>query len=154
MVAALADTDNLNDFEGQEVGRTTVQITNTGDGLSHAMAVEPQEFQVGDQVFMLVRTECTKVQFVADKDDVAAPLERKHTFKASGCTVLPAEAVAMVKKHLEDQEDRVKRAIERASGIQRLGDPIEDDDDLDDDDDETSLSEQVADLNAARSKDK
>lgn len=102
----------LQPFEGREVIGTSVAVRNAGDGLSKALAVDPEELHLGETVFLVLECEVTKVQFdpVKDSDDL---LVRVHVLKAGDATLVAGDVVA---DHLESQRVR----IEEARGVHRL----------------------------------
>lgn len=102
-------------FDGMDVLRTTIAVTNAGDGLSEAMKVDPQEFHLGDEVFVVLRCEVAKVQFVPIKDTDA--LSRVHVLKAGDATIIDGD---IVEDHLIAQAERILKAKEQAAGVTRL----------------------------------
>lgn len=116
---ATAGTATLSPFEGKEVIATTIAITNAGDGLSAAMAVDPVEMHTGTKVYVVLETEVTKVGFVPTKDS-PNKLVRVHTLRAGTSTMVEGDLVEAVL-------DLQRCKIEEAKGIQRL--PLGDSDD-------------------------
>src|SRR5688500_16882470 len=47
---ALAPTDHLTPFDGRQVLRTSIAVSNAGDGLSEALRIDPREFHHGEVV--------------------------------------------------------------------------------------------------------
>lgn len=108
----------LSDFEGKPVRRSTISITNAGDGLSEAMKVEPVEHHQGDRVYVVLECEVAKVGFAPiDKDDPAGDQARVHTFRAGTATIVDADLVATV---IAEQREKNLKAKEDAAGIVRL----------------------------------
>lgn len=140
VVAAHADSSNLQPFDGREVVRSTIAIRNAGDGLSAAMAVDPQEYHHGQEVTIILRGVVDKVRFdQLDADDEDSALVRVHSIKA-GVAVIADDATAKnVQGALARQEDRITKAIEAAKGIQRL--PGTDTTPADDDEDDGDIAE-------------
>lgn len=99
-------------FEGRDVLGAKVAITRAGDGLSKALAVDPQEWHVGDTVHVVIRCEVAKVghQPIDDTD----ALIRVHTLRAGTATVVGENIVG----ELIDAQDA---RLEEAQGVQRLG---------------------------------
>lgn len=98
-------------FEGLDVVTTKVIIKNTGDGLSQAMAIEPQVIAVFDRKFVVLEVECDAVNHRRVKDTEV--LER--------VVVLKAETATFVDEHLvKDVLDAQRLAIEKAKGLERL----------------------------------
>lgn len=115
LLAAMADTSQLPTFDGKQVARTTVAVTNAGDGLSQAMAVDPQVMHLGDRGYLVLEYEVSKVGHVPIQDTDL--LTRVHTLRAERATLVDAD---LVQEHLERQSERIVRAREAAAGIQRL----------------------------------
>lgn len=109
---------NLQDFEGLPVVRTSIALTNAGDGLSESMKVAPAEFHVGDEAILVIRGACTKVTFrPIDKDDPTGDQERVHTFKAGTATLGDPDQLS---GQLNMQAEKNLRAREEEAGINRL----------------------------------
>lgn len=106
---------DLGEFEGHDVLGTSLKITNTGDGLSKAMATDPQMLHHGDEVCLVIRGEVVDVQFppVKDTDGV----QRKHVVKAGTVTIVDEALVAEV---LAEQDEANLRAAEAAAGVSRI----------------------------------
>lgn len=101
----------LSSFEGRDVVQSSIKVTNAGDGLSDAMAVDPAEYHLGGTVHVVLECEVSKVDYHPISGTEV--LRRVHTLRAGTATVVSAELVADV---LEAQ----RVAIEKAKGIQRL----------------------------------
>jgi hypothetical protein len=101
----------LGTFDSKDVLSTSIKITNAGDGLSKAMAVDPQLMALHEKVYVVLECEVSRVQF-QDIKDVDGVL-RIHTLKAGTATVVDADMVADV---LEAQVAR----LEEAAGVTRL----------------------------------
>lgn len=106
----------LSKFENRDVLQAAIKVTNAGDGLSQALAIEPVEYHLGDTVYLVIEAEVSKVNYEELRDTGA--LKRVHTFKAGTATLVEGQLVAKV---LEEQ----KLAIEKAKGIERL--PLDED---------------------------
>lgn len=101
----------LHKFEGREVIGTKVAIANAGDGLSEALAIDPEELSHGTTVYVVLECVVDSVTFKRVKDTEA--LTRVQRLKAGTATLVDK---AMVGEVLEAQ--RVK--IEHAKGVERL----------------------------------
>jgi hypothetical protein len=106
---------DLAHFEGRDVLRSTVAIRNTGDGLSEAMAVEPQEYHQGDRLYVVLECDVEKLRFDPIKGTDA--LTRVHMLKAGNAAVVDA---ALVAEALRLQAEKIRRAREQADGVQRI----------------------------------
>lgn len=104
-------TKKLHKFEGREVVGTRIAITRAGDGLSKALAIEPEELQLGQTVYVVL--ECTVTRIAHEKVADTDSLTRVQTLQAGAATTVDKELVAGV---LDEQ----KRRIEAAQGIERL----------------------------------
>lgn len=107
----MSDNPRLTPFEGREVITARVAVTNAGDGLSAAMAVEPRELHCGDRVYLVIECDVTKVRFetVKDTDSMA----RVHILRAGAATLVDRDLVAA---QLAEQQ----RRLEEARGVQQL----------------------------------
>lgn len=115
LATALADTSALHSFDGHPVLRSTIAVTNAGDGLSNALKIDPCEFAHGQKVYVVLECEVSKIAFVPIPDTDA--LSRVHTFRAEGATIVDADAV---KRQLDEQADRILKAREEAEGLERI----------------------------------
>lgn len=118
-------TKQLQDFEGKSVHSSTIKVTNAGDGLSKAMAVEPHEFHQGDKVYLVIEGEVARVSFdPVSKDLLSGPQVRVHTVKAGTATLVDHGLVAKVldeqKAKNVAEEKRLKLEAEKLKGTQRL----------------------------------
>lgn len=106
-----ATDGQLAPFEGRDVLQTSIKVTNAGDGLSDAMAVDPDEYHLGDTVHVVLECIVGRVDYVQINGVDA--LRRVHTLKAGTATVVDAELV-------KDVLDAQRLAIEKAKGVARL----------------------------------
>jgi hypothetical protein len=106
-------------FEGADVLRVQVAVTNAGDGLSDALAVDPQPLPLGATVHVVLECVVQQVKFVpaVDKQHPEDGLARVHVLRAGRATIIDS---ADVQAALDAQADRIRRAREDAEGIQRL----------------------------------
>lgn len=112
--AAMAPRDHLGEFEGRDILRTTVAITQAGDGLSEALAVAPSAHGIGDTVYVLMACTVADVRFLpADKDDPDMGLVRRHTLRAGTATLVDRETAQPL---IVDQ----RRRIDEARGTPQL----------------------------------
>lgn len=121
LAGALADTTHLTEYRGREVRKTKVTITNAGDGLSEALGIEPQEFEQGDEVFVLLRTVVgshkLEVMKGYDPDEGDAPLVLVQQLRAQDATVVTKE---FADRHIKAQRVKIQRAKDEAEGKGRL----------------------------------
>jgi hypothetical protein len=125
---------DLHDFEGFDVIGTRVKLTNTGDGLSESMGVDPMELRLGDRVIMVIEGVVADVAFPpAIKGEYAGPRYRVHTIRGGAATFVDDD---LVETALAEQKERNLLAREEAAGIARL--PLADDEDGDEIDEEAA----------------
>lgn len=103
--------DGLSKFEGRDVLQATIKVTNAGDGLSEALAIDPTEMHLGDKVYLVIEAEVSKVNYEELKD--TGTLRRVHTLRAGVATIVD-EAFAA------DVLERQRVAIEEARGVHRI----------------------------------
>jgi hypothetical protein len=86
---------------GRAVIASSAKLTNTGDGLSRAMRIDPQSFNEGDRVAIIVEAIVTKHGYeMAIKGDYAGPYEIKTEFKAESMFVTDNATVnKLLEKH-------------------------------------------------------
>lgn len=120
-------------YKGLDVLTNVLKITNTGDGLSKAMAIEPVEVEFGDIVYVALRLVKTKDGYdvLYSKDDEERPIGVAYVqqFKATEAAFVPARTV---RKLIDTMHDKIIAAEEeRKSGQGSLDMEYEDGDDLD-----------------------
>lgn len=120
MAEALPPVD-LGEFEDRTVARTGIKVTNAGDGLSQALKVDPQLLHHGDVVHVALRCEVTKVYF-DEADGDGQELVRIHVLKAGSAAIVDEKTV---KKAIDAQAERIRKAAEEAAGMQGLFDEAE-----------------------------
>ncbi len=111
--------DGLAPFELVPVLKVSVAVTNAGDGLSAALAVDPTPLPLGATVHVVLECTVQQVKFVpaVDKDHPEDGLARVHVLRAGRATIVSGEDVQAA---LDAQADRILRAREEAEGVQRL----------------------------------
>ena len=115
-MSTMIDTQPLAVFDGHEVIKTSIAITNAGDGLSEALKVDPRELHIGETVHVVLECVVSKVSFVGIKD-APGRLARVHVLRAGGATMVDAD---LVEAHLDEQAERILAAKEEELGIMRL----------------------------------
>jgi len=108
-------TPDLGAFDGKDVLRTTIAVTNAGDGLSDALKVDPKLLHLDDKVYVVLECDVAKIRFEPIKDTDA--LSRVHVLKAGTATLVDAD---LVRDQLNEQAERILRAKEAEAGITRL----------------------------------
>ena len=130
MTTDTMDRTELQPFDGHDVISTTIAVTNAGDGLSKALAIDPAEYHHGEKVFVVLETEVAKVTFTPHKDDPDV-LIRVHTLKAGTSTIVDHD---LVKDVLTQQAEKNRKAEEERTGQLPLDDGTDPEDDLDGED--------------------
>lgn len=132
MARGKAPTKPLSDFEGKEVTQAKIIVTNTGDGLSQNLKIEPVEYHHGDIRLIVMEAEVVKVRFdphatKGDDEEEDETLERVHIFRAGTALVVDdTQTNAAVLAAITAQKERIKQAKEAAEGTQRLDFPEDD----------------------------
>ena len=101
----------LETFEGAPVIRTTVSVTQAGDGLSDSMAIQPRLIRRGSRLRVIMDVVATKVEHAAankaEEADPDAPQARKVTLAAETVQVLDVGDSAHVDQLLAHQREAV-----------------------------------------------
>lgn len=113
LATAMADNSALSAFDGKPVVRSTIAVTNAGDGLSDALGIDPQEFHHGDRVYVVLECEVSKVSLVPLDKDTPGILVRQHTLRAGTGTIVDEDLVA---EQIRRQAERIDVARRRAKG--------------------------------------
>ena len=120
LAAALsADPDKQETFEEIDVVRTEVAVTNAGDGLSRALAIQPNDLELGTRVYVVLECLVQQIKFkpAVDRDHPEDGLARVHVLRAGAATIVDRTVVASA---MDAQAERIRLAEEAAAGIQRL----------------------------------
>jgi hypothetical protein len=110
----------LTSFENREVIKSKIELRGVGGGLNEAVDFDPIELAHGEERTIVMRVRCTKVRFDEEGDTDNKELARVHVLKLVGGAAFIDDAI--VREHLDAQRERVERAREEKTGIQRLGD--------------------------------
>ena len=111
-------TTKLGSFDGRDELATSIKVTNAGDGLSEALATEPQILHTGDVVYVLLKTEVGPIRHVPIKETKG--YTREHTLVSGAATIVDDDYAVQA---IEDQQDRIQRAKDSSVGQGRLDDP-------------------------------
>lgn len=95
----------LHKFEGREVIGTKVAITNAGDGLSKALAIEPEELAHGTTVYVVLECVVDSVSFKRVTDTQS--LTRNQNLRAGTATLVDKALVADL---LQAQREKIDAA--------------------------------------------
>lgn len=98
----------MHKFENREVIATKVAITGAGDGLSKAMAVEPEELSLGRTVYVVL--ECTVAKITHQEATEADGLVRIQNLRAGTATIVEKTLVSEV---LDAQRAKIDEALGR-----------------------------------------
>lgn len=104
---------NLGEHKGRPIVGTGIIIRNTGDGLSQAMAVEPRDLDIGDEVYVLVEATCVDMHYPAEdpKYPAIGGLRRIPVLRAGTATFLdPSEATAAIERQKVANREYADRA--------------------------------------------
>lgn len=102
-------TDKLHDFEGREIHRATVKITAAGDGLSEALAIDPEEIELDEARSYVLQGRCVRVSIETDKNGVTS---RVHTIKTFGISPIDADVAGKAIAEHAEQTARRKAEID------------------------------------------
>lgn len=119
-------------YKGLNVLATVIKITNTGDGLSKAMGIEPVEVEFGEVIYVALRLEKTKDGYdvlLSKDDEKPIGVAYVQQFKAMQAAFVPERSV---RKAIDSMHDKIVAAEEaRKSGQGSLVLSYDDDDDDD-----------------------
>lgn len=109
------DSTPLGTYLDKPVFKTATKITNTGDGLSKALGIDPQVLDPDKPVFVVLR--CVPTNHILKpmvlEDTQQQGWELIYQLKAGLATIVDGE---LVKEVLDEQQKK----IDDAAGIQRL----------------------------------
>jgi hypothetical protein len=129
--ATVVEPKGLSPFEGKDVAQAKIIVTNTGDGLSQNLKIEPVEYHHGERRILIMEADVLKVRFDRhatkdDDEDAEDALERVHIFRVGTAIVADEGVEAAVRAALDAQKERIRKAKEEAEGTQRLAFPEND----------------------------
>lgn len=108
----------LDDFENKPVTEVGIEIPGAAGGLRDAMKIDPEQFHQGDQVYVVLHCDVSKIRFEpVDKDYPTGPQRRVHVFAVENATMVDGD---LVSTQLTEQAERIRLAREEAEGIKRL----------------------------------
>jgi hypothetical protein len=105
----------VEEFDGRDVIEVEVRVTNTGDGLSHAMKFDPVLHHHGERVRIILDGEVDHIDYQRVKNTTY--LKRVETVKAEGGMFVDSE---VVEKMLNEHTERIATLEEEAKGKARL----------------------------------
>jgi hypothetical protein len=105
----------LGTFEGHAIAKTTIAVTNAGDGLSEALKTEPKLLEHGEVVYVVLECEVSKVRFDPIKD--TDQLARVHILRAGTAALMDPE---VVRPAVVAQAEKNQLRREEESGVLRL----------------------------------
>lgn len=106
----------LQPFDGKPVVRSSIAITGAGDGLSDALAIDPQEFHHGQRVVVVLDCVVKKIVHAPISKDVPNMLGREHVLTAGNSTILDP---ALVEDVLKEQAAKIEAAKSEAERRKR-----------------------------------
>lgn len=98
------------DFEGRRITKTTIALTNAGDGLSQAMKIDPQALHQGDTVYVLIEAEVGKITFDPYDDGVCS---RVQNLRAGVATLVDSNEA---RETIEWQREALRHAADEERG--------------------------------------
>lgn len=98
-------TTKLPDYRGNPVHSAAIQIRNTGDGLSQALGIDPEIFELGSIVHVVLECVVEKHRYDPIKDTDGYQIV--NMLKADRATFIDAEVVG---KYLDETEERIAEA--------------------------------------------
>jgi hypothetical protein len=110
----MTTSTKLSQFEGRDVQRTTVRVTGAGDGLSESLTTAPDEIELEDTRYYVLRGECARVSIETDKNGVTS---RVHTIKTQSISPIDAE---LAEKVLRENAEEVQRRKDEVAGQLRF----------------------------------
>lgn len=116
----MPDHNVLGSFDDRDVIATKLIITNTGDGLSASMKLDPALLHLGQEVTFAVRGIVGKVRFepVGDKDgDPDSQVVRVQIVKAGAVKIISSD---LVDTELAEHVKRLERQADLERGQSRL----------------------------------
>jgi hypothetical protein len=108
----------LRPFEHRDVIASKIEIPGAAGGLRDAMQVEPVQLGHDEEVVLVMKCRVKKVRFDEVKDGEGT-LVRVHVLEplANETAFIDEE---FVRDHMAEYRDRIRRARERAAGIERI----------------------------------
>lgn len=104
-----ATRTTLPEFEGADVAKAAVKITNAGDGLSEALKVDPIALHMDDVVYYVLRGTVTQINHKADSE---GELTRVHTVKADQISPIDADSAKRFLAAYAEETERKKAELE------------------------------------------
>lgn len=101
----------LQPFDDRDVTQCAIRITRAGDGLSASLDAAPVELHHGEEVYVVLRCDVSKVSLERVKDTDL--LRRVHTLAANFGTIVDEKSV-------HKMLDTARRQVEAALGVSRL----------------------------------
>lgn len=119
--ATVEEPKGLPAYEGIDVDKATVKITNAGDGLSDALKFEPVALHHGDEVFFVLKGKVVKVthepEGKVELDDDIDELVRVHVVKTFEIAMVDEFDVSEL---LAKNRERIKKRKDEEAGVMNL----------------------------------
>lgn len=104
-------SDNaLGEFEGRLITKTTIALTNAGDGLSQALKIDPKALHQGEKVYVLIEATVGKITFDPYDDGVCA---RVQTLRSEVATLVDE---SFAESTIAEQKVKIKAAKDAEAG--------------------------------------
>lgn len=100
-------------FEGRQVTKSAVKVTNAGDGLSEALKLEPEALSMDQEVCLVIRGTITQINHKSI-DDV---LTRVHTLKCSDAVKVK---INVADQMIQAEKERLSALRDELDGQTRI----------------------------------
>lgn len=107
----------LSKYKGRAVVAAGIELPGAAGGLRAAVKVDPQEYDQGDRVFIVIEATCQKQRYEPiDADVPKGPQRLVMIFKTEAATFVDED---LVREQLDKQKARIALAADDESGQQR-----------------------------------
>lgn len=103
----------LSKFEGLQVTASGVEMPGAAGGLREAMKVDPAELHHGQEGFIVLHFQVSKVRHEPIVKGETEPLRRVHVLQVDEAAFIDAE---LVEEHMATQRAKIKAAKDAAAG--------------------------------------
>lgn len=107
-----ADAAIIEYYAGLPVVAMKIIISNTGDGLSDSMSVEPQDFALNSSAVCALRLTCVEVRYAPVSKDTPNLLQKVIKFRAGDAAFVDESAVDAELARAAEQRREAKEARE------------------------------------------
>lgn len=107
---------DLGTYDGRKIVRSKIKVTRAGDGLSQALAIDPQLLHWGEKVYVVLECDPGSVTHTPVKDSTS-DCEIVFALVAGTGTIVDGD---LVKAAVEAQTEKIIAAREAAAGLLQL----------------------------------